>query len=361
MSDALKMTLLNWQGPPTGTSTAGFTLDDAAEACAFVMTAETGDAITDVGFRVVSRTGTPPTFVISVEALDGSGNPDGTALASATFTPPADNTWNSTWRWITLSSSWTPTKGQLFAIVIRYSSGTINGSNNMSFTTTLQPTTSAFMGFPYRATFTAATWTKNSAAGVGPFGYKTATGVFGCPAANIWSTNTTTAGHRQAAAITLPTTFGTTFKVSRIRAAIRNPAAATTYKVSIWDATGTELATSGTIDADHSATVAGDASIAVAMSTNPTLSFGTKYYYGLESISGSTIGVRGLTMSVATDRKAYPLGENRALATWNGSAWTEDTLTIPIVELELEDIDIPVASGGAIIIGGLGMTGVGRF
>jgi len=66
-------------------------------------------------------------------------------------------------------------------------------------------------------------------------------------------------------------------------------------------------------------------------------------------------------MASATDRKAYPLGENRNLATWNGSAWTEDDLTIPIVELELEDVTVPSGGGGAIILGGLGQTGIGQF
>lgn len=361
MSDAKKMSGLSWLGPGTGTSVAAFALDDSAEAVAYLFQAETSNAVTDLGFRVNARLGTPPTFVISIEGVDSSGNPDGVAIVSQTFTPPADNTWNGTWRWITLGSSWTPTKGQIYAIVIRYSSGTINASNGMQFTTTLQPVSSGIVGLPYRATYTAGAWTKVSNSGVGPFGYKTASGVFGLPAQSVYTTTVATSGHRQAAAINLPVDFGTTFKVAGIRGYFRSPNAGQSYKICVWDSSGTELATTGTLDADAMGSIGGEASSTGIFTTTPTLNFGTEYYYGIESVSSSTVGIRGITLASAADRAAYPQGENRCLATWNGSSWTKDTTTLPILDLLFDDVTVPTGGGGAIILGGFGQTGVGSF
>lgn len=355
MSDSLKLQALGWQGSPTGSSVSGFTIDDSTEAVAFICQLETGDAITHLGYRQVSRTGTPPTYAYRIEGLDSSGLPDGTALASGTFTPPADATWNGTFQWIALSSSYTGTIGQRVALVIRYSSGTINASNQIAPTVLFSGTQALNAGMPYRATFSAGTWTRVGSSATGPWGYKTASSVFGRPAASQFTTNISTTGNRHAAAITLPTTIGTSFTIAGVHGVFRAAGAASNFRVSLWDAAGTELATTGDLDGDALGTVGSDMSSPFFFTTRPTLSTGTKYFYGIQSVSGSTVGLRGLTMSNADDRKAYPQGENRCLATWNGSAWTEDTLTLPHLELILDDLTVPSgSSGGAIVIGSYG-------
>src|SRR3990167_2686468 len=68
------------------------------------------DTITHLGFRYGLRTGTPPTYRVSLQALGGAAKPTGTVLgggspASATFTPPADTTWDTTWQWVALTNS----------------------------------------------------------------------------------------------------------------------------------------------------------------------------------------------------------------------------------------------------------------
>src|SRR5574342_1044592 len=93
-----------------------------------------------VGYYYNSRTGTPPTYKIGLQGVDSSGNPDGIyktngSECSATFTPPADTTWNNTWRTETLTAGYTPAIGEFVALVIEYSSGTINGLNNSEFGT----------------------------------------------------------------------------------------------------------------------------------------------------------------------------------------------------------------------------------
>src|SRR5262245_6559267 len=85
---------------------------------------DNGLVISRLGFRYGTRTGTPPTYRISLQGVDGSGLPDGTikgggSPASATFTPPADTSWNSTWQWINLSNTYTTAnRGEKLATVI---------------------------------------------------------------------------------------------------------------------------------------------------------------------------------------------------------------------------------------------------
>jgi hypothetical protein len=124
-------------------SFTNFTINSSAGTADIVVwcfQADTTDAITDLGFRYGARTGTPPTYRISLQGASTSGiGPDGTVLgggspASQTFTPPADTSINGLWQWKTLANSYTPTRGQFLCSVIEYSSGTIDGSNNSSFT-----------------------------------------------------------------------------------------------------------------------------------------------------------------------------------------------------------------------------------
>jgi len=355
MSDAQKLSLFGVIGPIRGSSISGFSLDAADESIAFCFHAQTTDPITHVGLRFISRTGTTSlSYVVSLEALDASGNPDGVALASAVISAPGNSSLNGVWQWIALSSSYSPSAiGQPLAVVVRYSSGTISGSNFVSFTS-LWPGFghSSGNGFPYRSTLTASAWTKsdNSFA----YGYKTASSVYGKPAQALFTTTTSTTGQRQAAKINIPTTFGTSFKIRGVLALIRAANASQSYKIGIWNSAGTELASAIGTDADQSSTVAAEATVEAFFSSMPTLTTGVDYYYGIESVSGSTVGLRGQTMASADDRAAFPLGLHRCLSTWNGSSWTDDTTTLPMLELILDDITVPSGSGGAIVIGSYG-------
>lgn len=357
MTAALRFQALGHTGVslPVGAPT-NFTFDATNDGVAFVFMSETTDPITKVFFRYGVRvgTGTPPTFRISLQALDTSGNPTGTVLgggspASATFTPPADATWDGTGRWITLANSYTPTRGQILAIVIEHSSGTIDAANGSTITRSMLGGIQSNSGIPYALTENSGIWSKVNASAV--FGYGTATTKYGMPITGQYNTLLSTVGNRSTMFFTIPTGFMSTYQLRGMLIAARFPATANTTKLAIWNSAGTQIATTDTIDSDHQGAISNYVNTVAIFNSLVTLDAGTKYYAGIEVLSGSTQGVTGVTVTENTDRQCFPLGENRGLATWNGSAWTETDTVLPLVELIFEDITVPSGSGGMVITG----------
>jgi hypothetical protein len=128
----------------------------------------------------------------------------------------------------------------------------------------------------------------------------------------------------------------------------------------IWDASGTAIA-SITLDTDIFAAVNGRA-MRVVLSSNPSLTCGVEYYFGFEATGGGAPSLNGLQLDAAADRAAFPNGLNMSMATWDGSSWTKDTMVYPLIEITAADITLPSGGGGgALILGGLGQTGIGSF
>lgn len=356
MADALRMQVLNWFGPPIISTASNHTMDQTTDSLYWVFPAETTSAITRVGFRYGSRTGTPPTFRVSLQAIDTSGAKTGTVLgggspASATFTPPADTTWDGTFREITLDNSYTPSSvGEMIALVIDYSSGTVDGSNNSSFTRGLTSHQSNTAGIPYHAIVNAGSTTRSTQPVT--FAYGTASEWYGFPGVGIAAQTVNTSGHRVAQYLTLPSGNGSTFKVSQIALIGRLAVAGATGKVCIWNSAGTELAAAATLDADAVASVGGSAlHIRVPFTTTPDLSYGTEYYFGIEATSGNNYTLQCLELGHADHRTAYSGGTSRGFASWNGSAWTKTNTMLPLCDIVVSDITVPSGSGGIIITG----------
>jgi hypothetical protein len=337
--------------PHGNTTFDAFTIDATTEKMAMVFVAQASDTITHLGFKYGIRTGTPPTYRISLQALDTSGNPDGTILgggspASATFTPPADTTWNNTWQWVALSNSFAITLGTLYAVVVDYSSGTCNAGNNSSFVYS----TSAGGSFDRWGTGYGLTNTGSWAKAVpGPFGYKSAGSVYGLPIQAQTTSTVGTNGHRAACKFTLPTNFASTFQVAGFRIRTDSESAAGSNKYGIWNAAGTALQDL-TLDSDAHVSPANTnrgAWIYFDEGTLATLNAGTAYYYGIERV-GSSCGLVTWDFASSGDLTAMPWQGDAILSTWNGSAWSDDNTNIPYVELLLSDVTQSGGSGGVI-------------
>lgn len=341
---------------------AGMTLDASNDGVGFGFQSMTTDAITHLGFRIGDRAGTPPTYIIGLEGIASTGFPDGTYLgggspASATFTPPADSSWNSSWRWIALANSYNPSHGEFLMMTIRHSSGTVDGSNNQTVFLTNKLAGSTSRGFPSALTLTAGTWARSPNPAM--FGYRTASGRYGFIAVNATADSTSTSGRRVAAYYTIPSTIVTSVGVRAFRLACSTPAAAATFKAGIWDSAGTMIH-EATFDSDNfTPSNSNDALFVIQDASLTGLVAGSKYYFGLESVSSSSVGVRGALLQEADDRYAYPDGMNRGAATWNGSAWTDNNLSMPHLILYLEDITAPsaVAGGNPNLLAGLARSG----
>lgn len=352
MTAALQFQAMSNYGPLLIGSATNMTFDANTDAIFFIFQAATTDPITHIGFRYGARVGTPPTMLAALEALSAgaaSGTPlGGGSPASATFTPPADTTWDGTWQWITLANSYTPAKGEIIAASIRHSSGTIDASNGLSITRGLANAQSNSCVFPYHVFNTTGAYAKSSLPYT--FAYRTASGRYGYPGTAAYTTATAaTSGHRQCMYFTLPAGFGSTYIVQGIHWYGKLPAVTGTanYKVGIWDAAGTELVSTGTLDGqDVSAGTTG--ANRFLFSSSVALNYGTEYYAGVETLAAATCSVNGISLADADDRLAFPLGTSRGLAGWNGSSWTKTDTVVPFVDLIFDDITVP-GGGGAFL------------
>ncbi len=218
-------------------------------------------------------------------------------------------------------------------------------------------------GVPYPLTNSAGTWSK--VAQPITFGWRTASGRYGWIGTSAYATVTAaTAGHRSLMKFRLPSGEGSADTVVGFRGQMRFGAAGAVSKAVLLDSSGTELQ-SVTIDADQDANInaMGGRTIYFDEASLTSLSYGTDYYVGLEVVSGSGgVGLGGINLAEAEDREAYPNGLNRCLGTSTGGAITDNTLVMPTIEIIIDDITPASGSGGgAVIIGGLGQTGIGSF
>lgn len=361
MADALNLGIaaLPSRMRPDSPSASNHTLDASNDGVGWVFQAPNAAPITHVGFRVGARTGTPPTYVATLEGVDtGTGAPDGSDIGSGsptakTFTPPADTTWDGTWQWIQLTNPYTPTRGQFLAATVRHSSGTVDGSNNITVTSGFSGTLGLVDGgAPYALTLTAGSWAKAAIYAV--FGVRTASTRYGRVLTGGFNTRSaSTVGHRQALKFTLPAEWGDTFKVvgfsyngSIAQTSGRAPVAA------LWSAGG--VLQNVTLDSDIARspqTAYRGGTVYFDESSLATLTFGTTYYIGLEVADATNAGVllNGVQLGSSDDLLAYPLGTSAHLATFDGSSWSDDQTVRPDVELILADWTEPSGGGGGII------------
>lgn len=349
----------------SGPAFTNFTVDASNDGCGAVFQAQSANAITHLGFRYGARTLTPPTYRISLQTPAGAtGMPDGTVLgggspASATFTPPADTSWDGLWQWIALDNAYTPTQGQLLALVIEYSSGTLAGNFSTFGNSASNNSPTTAIALPYAVTETAGTWAKVTNGPV--FGVRTASERYGYIVQSVYSTRTaSTVGHRAAMKFTLPAALCDTFKLlgfttigSIAGAGGKAPIAG------LWSASS--LLQSMTLDSDVAANVSANIPIDVVFSSEVTLTAGTTYYVGFEVADAASAGVimGGITVAAADDLLAFDGGTDFILSTYNGSTWSDTTTVRPMCKLRFSDITEPSASG-AVIIGGRRNTMIGR-
>lgn len=343
-----------------------FAVDSTTDAINYGFQVEEALTITKVKIRVVSRTGTPPTYRVSLQSWS-NGVPTGTVLgggspASATFTPPADSSWDNTIQTITLDNAYVASRGEFLFIVIDYSSGTIDASNRSTFTTvvgTTQP------GLQIPCAFTVNSGTRSGVDGVPVCGYASSTTVYGRPVldiltvgSNLYSSGSTP--DEKGALFNIPTTFGSAFQVVGCRVGL-NANAAGTCDLKLYGPTDT-LLQSIPLDTDdfNRAASMGSRQIKLLFDEAPlaTLSFGTNYRLTLLATSASVnLGLHTYVVETASDWDAFPWGQYFQLTQrTDAGAWTDTPTRRPQMELILRDLT--GGSGGGLLrhpgmVGGL--------
>lgn len=344
-------------------------LDASNDGVGFVFQARDTNAITHIGARYTLRTGTPPTYVATIEGVSAAtGLPDGTdvgggSLTAATFTPPASTAWDATFQWFALTNAFTPTLGAWYSGTIRHSSGTVDASNFSSFTSHMTSFSGAGQSIPYAVRLTAGTWAKQGSSPV--FGVRTASSRYGCPVQGFYNTRTaSTVGHRVTCKIKIPSGLGT-YKLGAVNFAGSIAAAANKVPIlGIWTSSGTIHTTVVDTEQTVNSTTAYNLYEMIVDEVLTALDSGTDYYIGLEVADAASAGVllNGMQLAASDDRDAFEGGVNVCLSTYNGSSWTDDGTVVPFLNATLYDMTPPGSgSGGAMILGGLSQTGLGVF
>jgi hypothetical protein len=320
-------------------------------ALAGVFRAQEAATITHLGFRYEQRVGTVPTYRISMQSVASTPQfapPTGTVLggaspASATFTPPSDASWNATWQWVALANSYTLARGELFAIVIEYSSGTIDGSNFGQFDAALNNVDSPSMPYVIGATAAGpATWTAPFT-GAPLLAYKSASKVYGYPVETIGAVNfsSDSTPDEYAMAFTIPAEWYTGYTVAGLRANLQFPTAGKTINVVLYS--GTTVLQTVAWDTDNARNQGNGGALLEVYFTDTTLAAldgGTQYRIAIQpQDTGTLVNVPTLGMDSANDRQAWAAGANCYLSTrTNAGAWTDDTTKLPLMQVILGTI-----------------------
>ena len=334
-------------------SNSGHMLDGAVDEIASVFVMDSTDAITHVGIRVGNTVQSPPIYQVSLQGMGSTGLPDGTILgggspASATFNP---SSWSiNQFHWIALDNPYTPTIGQVVMPVVEYSSGTIGASNriNLVYAWGTFRTSSRING-----QFTVNNWSSGSRTGRHGLALRTANSRHGFVSIGAQPTAVSlgTVGHRDVLKFALPEFFSA-ITCYGFRVAC-NPPSSGEFKLGLWNSAGTELK-SQTLTVAHLIN-ATDSFIEAVFPTPETISPGVTYYVGIER-TVNACGLVQVELSEANDQLAYPLGTAACRATWNGSAWSDNTTFRPLsLELLISDITggggtsfPPIGPGGLV-------------
>lgn len=313
-------------------------------------------------FRYGARTGTPPTYKISIQGVDTAGKPDGTVLGggsplSATFTPPASTAWDATGQWITLDNSGSLTKGTPYAVVIEHSSGTVDASNCSSFTNRAQ----ILGNVHFPSAWTGASgppvvWSRQSLANP-TYGVGSSTKAYGQLALTATETgnlNTTSTPDEAGLWFQIPAGWCDTFKVTGVWAVLRIGATTKNSILTLYDSDGTTVLQAVTLLADLYSVVdsARECRIFFDEATLSTLTAGSAYRLTLVPQETNT-NARVPYISFTSNLEAESMGGGPAFAyteRTDAGAWTEDTAKRPLINLILADITEPAAGGGGLLI-----------
>lgn len=349
MADPLNQRI---QFTPEITSVPAFvslSLNDSDNAVWAIYQAAKSEAITHIGIRHTSTTGTSPTYKASIQGVGATGTPDGTikgggSPASVTFSPSSLGWGANVFTWLALDNSWTPLRGEEFSLYVTYDSGTVNASNFSSLTYYSNMPGS---GRPYSGDFQTANTKRD---GTPMLAYRTASGRYGLPVQSTGNVafQLSSSPNEYGLKFTLPA-WGSTYKIAGIRM-LASLASSGTYSAYLYDGGGaadtTVLQSFASADSDLSAAGNRLQTILFSDTTLATLTFGNTYRVSLKADSAHNQALYYVDNAEADDFAAWPLGTNACWTYRSGGNWTDLTTRRPYGELILDDFTAASGSGG---------------
>lgn len=353
---------LNWL-PESAPFVSSLPLNASARIVAGVFAAEKGITVDRVYLSHVSTTGTSPTYRASLQALNASGQPDGTVLgggspASATFNPTSLGWSAASMNEVLLSNSFNISNGINYAVVVDYSSGTIDGSNFSTFGYYTAP----LSGLPYAIDYQAS-WNKRANRPL--FAYGNSSMICGTPMATASNQNYTSSGTNEyGMGFTLPASMGSTYKLYGVDVLYSPPTSTGTYAIKLYSGSGASDTTAIQSSTGRVGLVTGATNRPhrlIFSGTLATLNFGSPYRFSITAETANTNTLYYLTLPNAASRFANTAADDVYWTERGGGNWTDSQLKLAYIRLLIGDITGGSSGGGMLHMGGVGQTGVGVF
>lgn len=345
-----------WQMPLnvqsfTGTLTS-LTFDSATDILAWVGTAPQALTITDVCFLTGTVT-TGCVVDVRIETVNASGRPSNTLWStntngSVTIASTDDNVWKTA----TLTSSASINAGDMFCIVVRFTSGT-----NATFVGHGGAAGNIGTAFPLQLQDTG-TGTYTILASMFCWIVKSSSTPVHIPGLVPFSAAVETAFNSGSASDEYAMKFVLPFKARVIGCAIglANIAAGADFRVFLWDNSGASnteanaLASTPVIDGDIASSTTADGVCVFHFSSPVTLTAGSTYYLGVRAETANSLAIVSFPISGTPPTSAInssPCGSNIYLSTraWSAinpgtvGAWTDTTTSLPAFRLIFDQAD----------------------
>jgi hypothetical protein len=288
--------------------------------------------ITHLGASYSLRTGTPPTQRISLRHAEDDGLVGAGILASKTFTPPADTSWDGTFQWIELLNPYSADRGEKLVMVLEYISGAVSNSNRSRYFVNIGASRLQSGHYPYGVTNNGSQVRSGNAP---IFGYKSSSRSYGLPLKSISELTVNSPGEAGLRFL-LDRGFGSTFRLLGASWLGRlSSTSGQTVSLVLYDASGDELhrivkdadQAYSTTSHDH------DHSMFFDDATLEELEFGQEYFLVLAPGGASTNTlIRCFDLEDSSDMTALRGGSGMYLVTRasTGVDFTRDRSRRPI-------------------------------
>lgn len=343
-----------------GTTAGTITFDATNDKLAWVGQAVVTDAVKKVTFRTGTLT-TGCTMEIRIETVGADGKPTGTLWGANTNGTVAVSAATTQYT-VTLTSNASVNKGDIFAIVLQYNSGSIP-----NFTVTIQPTSMTGSDSPHfpNKVFSngGAAYGTIAATSYQMFVEYNTNGIMRHPGLSPFVggpplNNVTSASNPNEYALRFQVPFKC--RCNGAYVALANISAGADYTVSLWPASssviGDALATIA-MDGDLTETTTRDGYMFVVWASPVILLPNTTYYLGWRADTANNAAPILFTVGAAGDMAAAPGGVQcyQSARNWSGGtagAWTDTTTSLPAYGIAIDQLDD--GTGNNVIGGGVG-------
>jgi hypothetical protein len=351
MAAADGLVLASYPRDQTSSSFTTFATDELADYFAYLFRATSAESIAKAFFNFSAVSGTP-TAEISLQGVTAGGIPDGSIKSSGN----AKDAWTATAGagWRTLGSSYTPTRGERLAVVLKITAGT-SVTNNVRVG-------GSPLHWPRGQTFnnTGAVTTQLGTPAVGGVKGTGTSWVFGNPI-SVTSANaiTTASIIEEGMVFTVPSDL-TSIRVVGVEAAYRM-SSSTTSEIRIYSGSGaSDTTVAQTISLDSAIDVQATGSTSTMRVFFPdavTVNGGSGFRISSRTTAGTVTNLENLVIDpedLLAFGTAWVTGYRTRRTTGN---WTDDTRRTVFYSPIIDQVTVPSGGGGGGVIIHPGMAG----